>query len=166
MAVGALAGGALSLRWRLRRPLIVAHLGLALTALQLAALVGPSPILVSMAAAVAAAAGVSFVNNVWVTAIQRLIPEEVLSRVSSYDWLVSFTVAPLGYAAVGPLSGRIGATGVLLLAVGCVCVAVAAVLLVPRVRSLRQDRDGNLHGWPELDEPARPEVIRPASDRA
>jgi MFS family permease len=164
MAVGALAGGALSLRWRPRRPLTVAHLGLALTALQLAALIGPSPILVSMAAAVAATAGVSFVNNVWLTAIQRLVPEEVLSRVSSYDWLVSFTVAPLGFAAVGPLSGPVGETGVLMLAAGCVCVSVAAVLLVPRIRSLRQDRHGNLHGWPELDEPARPGLV-PAGDR-
>jgi hypothetical protein len=43
-----------------------------------------------------------------------------------------------------------------MLATGCVCVSVAAVLMVPRMRSLREDRRGNLHGWPELDEPARP----------
>ncbi|MEU4219855.1 MFS transporter [Actinoplanes sp. NPDC026623] len=159
MAVGALVGGALSLRWRPRRPFVVAHLGLALTALQIAALSGPSPILVSIAAGVAAAAGVSFVNNIWTTAIQRLIPEEVLSRVSSYNVLVSFTIAPLGYAAVGPLSSRVGESAVLILAAGCVCVAVAAVLSAPRVRSLRQDRDGSLHGWSELDKPVRPTTL-------
>ncbi|GIF96879.1 MFS transporter [Catellatospora citrea] len=156
MAVGALAGGVLSLRWQPRRPLIVAHLGLALTALQLIALIDPAPILVSMAAGTLAAAGVAFVNNVWVTIVQRLIPEEVLSRVASYDWLVSFTVAPLGYAAAGPLAEQTGNTTVLVIAAGCVCVAVLAVLLPPRIRSLRQHRGGELHGWPELDEPLEP----------
>jgi MFS family permease len=109
-----------------------------------------------MAVAVLGAAGVAFVGSVWMTAIQRLIPEEVLSRVSSYDWLVSFTVAPLGYAAVGPLADRAGRTAMLVLAIGCICASVIAVLAVPRIRALRQDPDGALHGWPELDVAVQP----------
>ncbi|MET8183627.1 hypothetical protein [Streptomyces sp. NPDC005336] len=29
---------------------------------------------------------------------------------------------------------------------------MATVLLVPRVRQLRQTKDGGLHGWPDLDD--------------
>jgi MFS family permease len=161
-AVGALAAGAVSLRWRPRRPLVVAHLGLALTALQLAALIEPSPVPISMAAAALGVGGVAFANTVWTTAIQRLVPEKVLSRVSSYDWLVSYAVAPVGLAAVGPLADRTSNAAVLVLAIGCICVAVLAVLAIPRIRALRQHRDGGLHGWPELDEPTPP-VPKPAT---
>ncbi|MBC6446004.1 MFS transporter [Actinokineospora xionganensis] len=165
MAVGSLLGGALALRWRPRRPLVIAHLGLALTVFPLAALIVPSALWLVVGAALVSAAGVAFVNTVWITAVQRLIPDDVLSRVSSYDMLVSFTVAPLGYAAVGPLAEATSTTTVLVVAMGCVCLAVLAVLAVPRVRSLRQGRDGELHGWTELDAAPHPpdRAMKPAA---
>lgn len=152
MATGALLGAAVTMRYRPRRPLVAAHLALLLTALQLAALTGPSPTVVIMAAALAGAAGVSFLNSLWTTAVQKLIPEEVLSRVVSYDWLISFTVAPLGYAAVGPLSEAIGTTRTLGIALAFAAAGVVTVLLVPRIRQLRQTGKGDLYGWPELDD--------------
>lgn len=151
IAAGTLAGAALALRLRPRRPLVIAHLALLLTVLQLASLFDPSPTVVIMAASAIAYLGVGFVNNVWMTAMQRLIPEHVLSRVSSYDWLVSFTVTPLGYAAVGPLSESAGTTPTLALALGLVVLGVVMVLLVPDIRRLRQDRGGRLSGWPMLE---------------
>ncbi|HEX7746434.1 MAG TPA: MFS transporter [Micromonosporaceae bacterium] len=159
MAVGALIGGAVALRLRPRRPLVVAHLALLLTGFQLASLIGPSPIALTVLAALVAAAGVAFVNNVWTTMVQRLIPDEVLSRVTSYDWLVSFTVAPLGYALVGPLSERIGVAATLQLAVGVIALGVALILLVPRIRRLRQSPDGELSGWPEHEQVVEPEPV-------
>ncbi|WP_217201477.1 MFS transporter [Streptomyces buecherae] len=154
MAVGALLGAATAMRYRPRRPLVAAHLGLLLSVLQLAALTGPFPTVVIMGSALVSAAGVAFANSLWTTAIQRLIPNELLSRVSSYDWLISFTVAPLGYAAVGPLSEAVGATWTLEIATAFAVAGVATVLLVPRVRQLRQTGKGDLHGWPDLDDRA------------
>ncbi|MGW7530272.1 MFS transporter [Streptomyces sp. NPDC054783] len=153
-AVGALIGAAVSMRYRPRRPLVTAHLALLPTVLQLAALTGPSPTVVIMGAALLGAAGVALLNSLWSTAVQKLIPEEVLSRVSSYDWLISFTVAPLGYASAGPLADAIGVTRTLELALAFVVAGVVAVLLVPRVRQLRQSGEGGLHGWPDLDDRA------------
>ncbi|WP_330343277.1 MFS transporter [Streptomyces sp. NBC_00557] len=152
MAVGALIGAAVSMRYRPRRPLIAAHLALLPTVLQLAALTGPSPTVVIMGAALVGAAGVALLNSLWSTAVQKLIPEELLSRVSSYDWLISFTVAPLGYAAAGPLAEAIGVTRTLELALAFVVTGVVAVLLVPRIRQLRQSGEGGLYGWPDLDD--------------
>ncbi|WP_331728513.1 MFS transporter [Streptomyces sp. NBC_00158] len=152
MAVGALIGAAVSMRYRPSRPLFTAHVVLLLTLLQLAALAGPSPTFVIAGAALMSAAGVALLNSLWSTALQKLIPEEVLSRVSSYDWLISFTVAPLGYAAAGPLADAIGVTSTLEIALGFVVAGVVIVLLVPGVRRLRQTREGELYGWPDLDE--------------
>jgi hypothetical protein len=120
---------------------------LLLTVLQLASLLDPAPIVVIACASAVAAAGVGFVNNVWTTVVQRLIPDDVLSRVNSYDWLVSFAVAPLGYAAAGPLSEAVGTVPTLLVALGLVVLGVIVVLLVPEIVRLRQDRDGRLSGW-------------------
>jgi MFS family permease len=147
VAAGSLLGAAAALRLRPRRPLLIAHLALLLTVFQLASLLDPAPIVVIACASAVAAAGVGFVNNVWTTVVQRLIPDDVLSRVNSYDWLVSFAVAPLGYAAAGPLSEAVGTVPTLLVALGLVVFGVIVVLLVPEVVRLRQDRDGRLSGW-------------------
>ncbi|MFI5668035.1 MFS transporter [Streptomyces sp. NPDC051704] len=166
MATGALIGAAVSMRYRPRRPLVTAHVVLLLTVLQLASLAGPSPTVVIMGAALMSAAGVALLNSLWSTALQRLIPEDVLSRVSSYDWLISFTVAPLGYAAAGPLADAIGVTRTLELAIAFVVAGVVAVLLVPRARQLRQTGEGELYGWPDLDdrEPDRSSPLAAAGE--
>lgn len=152
MAIGALLGAAASMQYCPRRPLVVSHLMLLLSTWQLAALGAQLPSAVVMGAALASAAGVAYANSMWTTAFQRLIPEEVLSRVASYDWLISFTVAPLGYVAVGPLAEGIGAAATLGIALAFVVVGVATVLLIPHIRRLQQTGDGSFHGWPELDD--------------
>jgi MFS family permease len=141
-ATGSLLGGFAVLRWKPRRPLVAGHLALLLTVPQLASLIGPSPILLIMASSLFAAIGVTFINQLWTTAMQQLIPEHAISRVSSYDWLVSFTVAPLGYAMVGPLSEYAGISVTVGIAMALVAASVVAVLMVPGIRAVRQGRDG------------------------
>lgn len=150
MAGGAVVGSAVALRVQPRRPLVAAHVALLLVVLQLSALIGPSPTGVIMAAGFVSAAGIAYANNLWTTSVQRLIPEKVLSRVNSYDWLVSFAVAPLGYGAVGPLSEKIGNAATLEIALVIVIAAATAIMLVPGIRALQQTRSGALEGWPEL----------------
>jgi MFS family permease len=53
---------------------------------------------------------------VWVTLMQRLVPAELLGRVKSVDWLLSFGLAPLSFAVTGPLAGWLGVKPVLLIA--------------------------------------------------
>jgi MFS family permease len=71
---------------------------------------------------------------IWFTLLQTRVPRQLLGRVSSLDWLVSFALAPLSLALTGPLSAAIGVhtlfvAGGLLGAVG-----MAAPLLLPAVR--------------------------------
>ena len=66
--------------------------------------------------------------------LQRHIPDESLSRVSSYDWFGSFAFYPLGLAIWGPLASAIGLGASLWLAFALFIAAIAAVLCVADVR--------------------------------
>jgi MFS family permease len=84
-ATGMLAGGLIALHHRPRRPLLVGNAALLLIALPLCALALSAGELVIAAAAFAAGVGVEFFEVLWATTLQNRIPEERLSRVSSYD---------------------------------------------------------------------------------
>ena len=81
--------------------------------------------------------GFAFGDTLWMTALQRNVPEHALSRISSFDWLGSVALNPIGYALIGPLAVAFGTSEMLVIA-GCLNIAVClGVLLVPSVRSLR-----------------------------
>jgi hypothetical protein len=74
----------------------------------------------------------------WSTALAERIPPEALSRVSSYDWMGSLGLLPLGYLAAGPLGAAIGATPVVV-GGGIVALVLVAACLAPReTRRLRR----------------------------
>jgi MFS family permease len=83
----------------------------------------------------------------WFTVIQRLVPETMLGRVSSLDWLVSTAGVPLSFAVVGPVAAGLGARETLILAgsLGAAVIVLTAVL-VPAIRE--PERDGSLHPLP------------------
>lgn len=140
-AVGGLLGGAISLRWKPRRPLVPAFAVMAVASIQLLFLVPPFPVPVIALGSMVAFAGIVISNAFWDTMLQQHIPPGVLSRVSSYDWMVSLVFQPVAYAAVGPMSVAIGRPETLLVAAGIGIAANTAVLLVPSVRNLSR-REG------------------------
>ena len=74
----------------------------------------------------------------WVTALQQEIPPAALSRVSSYDALGSWGLAPVGTVLAGPLALALGTSTVLVAGGVLVVLLTAAVLCVPEVRQLRR----------------------------
>jgi MFS family permease len=142
-AVGGLLGGIVALRWRPRRPLLASVFIWSLTALPAVALADLQPTLVVGVALAGSFTGVALGNAIWEALLQERIPNEVLSRVSSYDWLVSLIFQPLGFALAGPVAASIG-TDTTLWAAAALSVSVhVALLLLPDVWRLRR-----------LDEPA------------
>ncbi len=137
-AVGGVLGGAVSLRWKPRRPLVPGFLVMAVATVQLLLLVPPFPAPVIALGTMVAFGGIVVSNTLWDTMLQQHIPAAVLSRVSSYDWMVSLLLQPVAFAAVGPMSEAIGLQETLLVAAGVGIVANTAVLLVPSVRRLRR----------------------------
>lgn len=139
-SAGAVVGGMVALRLRVARPL-VACLLLALPAGLLLAALAVSVSLVAIAV-VGFAAGVGFAvgEMLWVTTLQRNVPEHALSRISSFDWLGSVALNPIGYALIGPIAAVIGTSETLAVAaVLNAVVIVGAIALVPSVRSIRMD---------------------------
>ena len=142
-AVGGLLGGVVALRWRPRRPLLGAVVVWSATVLPPAALAVPQPAVVIGLAAAFSFAGITLGNAIWEAMLQERIPGHVLSRVSSYDWLVSLIFQPLGFALAGPVAAAVG-TDTTLWAAAALGVAVhVSLLLVPDIWRLRR-----------IDEPA------------
>ena len=133
--VGAVVGGLLALRVSFARPLVASTLLCCPVALLLLLLAVPAPVVVLAAGACVASAGLTLGDAVWQTTFQRHIPEHAVSRISSFDWLGSVALNPIGYLLVGPLSSVIGVSSTLVVA-GVVNLALAPLLL--SVRSVRE----------------------------
>jgi MFS family permease len=84
---------------------------------------------------------ISFVNFalataalvVWNTLMNTLVPRELLGRVSSFDWFVSFGLTPLSFAVTGPVASLIGARETLALA-GALGAMTFLFMFIPGVR--------------------------------
>lgn len=137
-AAGALVGGAVALRWKPSRPLVVVFGITLLSALQLLLLVPPAPVLAMAGAAMVAMFGVTVAMVVWETTLQQHIPSRALARVSAYDWLGSLVVMPIGFALAGPVAAVAGLDATLIGAAVFMFVGGLGALAVPSVRAVRR----------------------------
>jgi hypothetical protein len=101
-------------------------------------LIPPLPAAVVGVALALSFGGVNVGNTLWHTVLQTNVPEDALSRVSSYDWLISLVFMPLGFLLAGPVAGGIGLDTTLLLAAVVSAGANVAVLVLPSVRHMPQ----------------------------
>lgn len=88
IGAGALLGSMIATRVKPRRPLFVG-LGEALFAMPLAFLAAGAPVALLACGALLSGAGMMLGMSVWESTLQRHIPAESLSRVSSYDFGLS-----------------------------------------------------------------------------
>ena len=72
-------------------------------------------------------------NALWTPLMQRLVPDRLLGRASSVDWLVSIALSPLGIVAAGGVAAAIGVRPTIL-AGGALASLAGLCLLIPGVR--------------------------------
>jgi MFS family permease len=137
LGVGALFGSLLATRAKPRRPLVLVACTEAFFALPLAFLAAGAPMAVLACGAFLSGVGMMLGMSVWESTLQRHVPAESLSRVSSYDWFGSFAFYPLGLAIWGPVAEAIGIATALWLAFGLFVACVLALLAVPDTRQLK-----------------------------
>jgi MFS family permease len=137
-ALGLIAGGLILLRFRPRRLLLTATLGVLLTVPFVLGLAGPLPVAALVLLAALAGIGAETFGIMWDTTMQQEIPQEKLSRVSSYDALGSWVLIPLGLAIVGPLAEVFGTRETVLGAAAISLTATLAVLFVRDVRTIER----------------------------
>jgi MFS family permease len=109
--VGSLAGGLATLHHRPRRPMFVATLLFATFAVPGALLALAIPAWLVAITYLAASAGGIAGNVYWETTLQAQVPNDLLSRVTAYDWFSSLAADPAGYAVTGILVAHFGAAG-------------------------------------------------------
>jgi hypothetical protein len=95
-----------------------------------------------MAVALVAETCITVLIVIWVTLVQRLVPTELLGRVSSLDWLISTAGVPLSFAVVGPAADAFGVDATLI-AAGVLGAAITfAFMFYPGARG--PERDGSI----------------------
>jgi MFS family permease len=156
--VGTLAGGLMMMRWKPRRMLLAGTLGIFPLALPMAALAVPVAWQALCLATFAAGVGVEVFGVSWMLTLRQEIPDELMARVTAYDWLGSLAFAPVGTALAGPAADACGIRTALWSCAAGVVALTAAVLVLPEVRRLsHRDR---VTGGPA------PSPLVPAADDA
>lgn len=151
-AVGGLLAGLVGLRYRPNRPILAAFALWTLGALPALALLPPAPAAVIAVANGLFIFGVVLGNVLYETIVQREIPAERLSRVSSFDWAVSIVIMPIGLALAGPVAEAIGRDATLVLGAAFVAGSASVGMAVPSVRAMRA-ASPNV-GLPHLRDPS------------
>jgi len=139
LSVGMLMGGIWALKIKIGRPLFLAMVLVAISAIWDFTLAFNFSLPVSVLASVFSGISVEIFLVTWNTSLQSHVPEESYSRVNSYDALGSWGIAPLGIIAAGPLAMHFGVHAILIATGGLTLMAACAALLVPSVRNLRND---------------------------
>jgi hypothetical protein len=139
MGVGGVLGGVATIRVRPRRPMVLVVATAPIYGVPLALLALHAPVGVLAVATFVSGVSLMLGNTVWESTLQRHIPAEALSRVSSYDWFGSLAFAPLGYTLWGPISAAIGIDASLWLAFVLWIVVMGGLLAVPDIRRLTNE---------------------------
>ena len=134
LGAGAVAGGLLALRLRPERPIQTSLLLFLLYALVPASLAAHWPYGLQAGCFLLGGFSLAVFNVLWETTLQRVIPPEMLSRVSAYDVFGSLCLLPLGYVVAGPMADLLGMAGALWLGAAYTLLSTLAVLLPAQVR--------------------------------
>ena len=96
----------------------------------------------AMGVAFVTEASITYLVVVWVTLVQRLVPDRLLGRVFALDWMVSTMGVPLSFAITGPTAEAIGHDATLIWA-GAIGGTITLVFMF--VAGARDpERDGSL----------------------
>jgi MFS family permease len=117
-----------------RRPLVLMYVVWSLGTFALATLALATTLWQAMLSNFFVFGFASMGDIVWQTTLQRRVPNELLGRVASIDWLVSAGLVPVSFVVVGPVAGTIGSSATLLGAGLLGGVFLASIIALPPIR--------------------------------
>ena len=138
LGAGTIAGSLAGVGWRPRHPLRMAVLMIMLWPPAIILFGAGVTLWVVLPAVALAGLGVALFDVWWLTALAERVPPDKLSRVTSYDWVVSQGLLPLGLILAGPLASALGAVAVLITGSALGGVAMALALLPHETRTLER----------------------------
>ncbi|MDQ6811185.1 MAG: MFS transporter [Actinomycetota bacterium] len=144
LGLGTIGGSLAGISWRPRHPMRLAMFAIMIWPPASILYAAGVTLFVVIPVTVIAGVGIALFDVWWLTALAERIPPDKLSRVTSYDWMVSLALLPLGYVLAGPLARELGAVEVLIGGSALAAVAFALGLLPRQTRMLER-----LEGEPE-----------------
>ena len=147
---GTIVGSLIGIRWRPRYPMRIAMVCICLLPIsQIVYAAGVAGAVVYPTVLIGGL-GLALFDVWWLTALAERIPPDRLSRVSSYDWLVSLGLVPLGFLLAGPLATEFGAVPIMIIGSALSLVALLAALIPRDTRMLeRLDEEEHLEALGE-----------------
>ena len=145
LAVGLLVGALLASRLKVERPIAVGMIVCLALPVWLITLALAAPLPVIMVFGFLWGVAIEILQVFWFTALQRNVPAESLSRVSSYDAFGSLIFGPIGLALAGPMLAFIPISEAFFIAAIVATAGIIGALLVPSVWRLRSS-----DGLPEM----------------
>ena len=138
-SIGLIVGSFIAIKIKLKYPLRFLQLTSFSVTFYIFALAKPQSLLVIAFGAFLFGITLDLWGTLWNTALQRKVPRDVLSRVSSFDAMGSMMFRPIGLAIAGPLSSLFGITNFIYILAALSVVAVAAPLFSSEVRNMSFD---------------------------
>ncbi len=96
----------------------------------------PLPLLIVGIAFIVQGAAFEVLGLAWMNSLQEFIPADLLGRVSSIDYLVSFALLPVGYGLAGIAADHFGAAPVFVLGGTIAASVIVLGLLHPAIRAV------------------------------
>ena len=138
-SIGLIVGSFIAIKIKVKYPLRFLQLTSFSVTFYIFALAKPQSLLVIAFGAFLFGITLDLWGTLWNTALQRKVPRDVLSRVSSFDAMGSMMFRPIGLAIAGPLSSLFGITNFIYILAALSVVAVAAPLFSSEVRNMSFD---------------------------
>jgi predicted MFS family arabinose efflux permease len=142
LGFGTILGSLTGIVWRPRYPMRLAMLAILLWPAAAILYATGLTLALVLPATVLAGVGLALFDVWWLTALAERIPPGSLSRVSSYDWMLSYGLLPFGYILAGPLANALGPVEVMIGGSALACLAFALGLLPRETRMLERLRRG------------------------
>jgi MFS family permease len=140
---GALLASVVMVKLTVRRPMVQALSSMTLGAVPLILLGAGANTFWLAAAAFAAGVASEFFSVVWETVHNTQVPERLLSRVGAHDEFWSFVPIPIGQLSTPLLAAAFGTAAVAVTGGGVAAVAMLVPLLVPSLRRIEINRNGD-----------------------
>ena len=153
-SAGAVLGGLAMIRLLPRHILAAALLSIPAYAPLLLALAVPLTLPLDIAAAFLAGGCLEIFAVNWATTLQQEIPSAKLSRISSYEALGSYALAPAGTAIAGPLATTFSTPAILSAGAALLILLPALSLLTPEIRHMQRRKPGEPPDRDGRSEPA------------
>ncbi len=138
MGAGTVIGSLVGLRWRPRYPIRFAMSWGTIWPPAFAIFALGPPLWIATPMFVLVGFGFAMFDVSWDTSLQERIPPYALSRVSSFDWLGSLALLPVGDLLAGPLAEAFGAVEVLVAGGTLAFIVQVVALITPGVWKLER----------------------------